>query len=334
MTYNQIIKDLENRNFKPIYFLHGEEPYYIDKITNYIVNNVLSESEKSFNQTIFYGRDTNVPTIINAAKRFPMMSSNQIVVVKEAQYLDKLEDLIYYVEKPLKSTLLVIAYKHKKVDKRRKLFNTLKKNDFTYESTKLYDNKIPDWITNYLKERNYDITPKASLLLTEYLGSDLSKITGELEKIFITLSPGIRKIDLETIEENIGISKDFNNFELTNALSVKDILKANRIVNYFAANPKNNPTTLTISSIHFFFSKVLAYHSLKNKSTAIIASELKINPFFVNEYKRAAANYGSQKLVEIVSLLREYDLKTKGWGNTGISPGNLLKELIFKILHL
>jgi len=333
MTYNQIIKDLENKNFKPIYFLHGEEPYYIDKITNYIVNNVLSESEKSFNQTIFYGRDTNVPTIINAAKRFPMMSSNQVVVVKEAQYLDKLEDLIYYVEKPLKSTLLVIAYKHKKVDKRRKLFNTLKKKDFTYESTKLYDNKIPGWITNYLKERNYDITPKASLLLTEYLGSDLSKITGELEKIFITLSPDIRKIDLETIEENIGISKDFNNFELTNALSVKDILKANRIVNYFAANPKNNPTTLTISSLQSFFSKILAYHSLKNRSSALIASELKIHPFFVNEYKIASDKYGSQKIIEIISLLREYDLKTKGWGNVGISPGILLKELIFKILH-
>jgi len=333
MTYNQIIKDLENKTFKPIYFLHGEEPYYIDKITNYIVNNVLTESEKSFNQTIFYGRDTNVPTIINAAKRFPMMSSNQVVVVKEAQYLDKLEDLIYYVEKPLKSTLLVIAYKYKKVDKRRKLFNTLKKKDFTYESTKLYDNKIPGWITNYLKERNYDITPKASLLLTEYLGSDLSKITGELEKIFITLSPDIKKIDLKTIEENIGISKNFNNFELTNALSVKDILKANRIVNYFGANPKNNPATLTISSLHFFFSKVLAYHSMKNKSSATVASELKIHPFFVNEYKRAAANYGSQKIIEIISLLREYDLKTKGWGNASIAPGNLLKELIFKILH-
>jgi len=333
MTYNQIIQDLEDKNFKPIYFLHGEEPYYIDKITNYIVDNILSESEKSFNQTIFYGRDTNVPTVINAAKRFPMMASNQVVVVKEAQYLDKLEDLIYYVENPLKSTLLVIAYKHKKVDKRRKLYNLLKKNDLVFESTKLYDNKIPDWIINYLKERNYDITPEASLLLTEYHGSDLSKITGELEKIFITLSPDIRKIDRETIEENIGISKDFNNFELTNALSVKDILKANRIVNYFAANPKNNPTTLTISSLHFFFSKVLAYHSLKNKSSVTVASELKIHPFFVNEYKKAAANYKSQKLVEIISLLREYDLKSKGWGNTGIDPGNLLKELIFKILH-
>lgn len=333
MTYNQIINDLENKNFKPIYFLHGEEPYYIDKITDYIIKNVLSESEKSFNQTIFYGRDTNIPTVINAAKRFPMMANNQVIVVKEAQYLDKLEDLIYYVEKPLKSTLLVIAYKHKKVDKRRKLYNALKKKDFTYESTKLYDNKIPEWIINYLKERNYDITPEASLLLTEYLGSDLSKITGELEKIFITLSPDIRKIDLETIEENIGISKDFNNFELTNALSVKDILKANRIVNYFAANPKNNPITLTISSLNFFFSKVLAYHSMKNKSSATIASELKIHPFFVNEYKKAAANYRSQKLVEIISLLREYDLKSKGWGNTGINAGNLLKELTFKILH-
>ncbi len=333
MTYNQIIQDLENKNFKPIYFLHGEEPYYIDKITNYIVNNVLSESEKSFNQTIFYGRDTNIPTVINAAKRFPMMASNQVIVVKEAQYLDKLEDLIYYVENPLKSTLLVIAYKHKKVDKRKKIYNTLKKKDFTFESTKLYDNKIPGWIINYLKERNYDITPEASLLLTEYLGSDLSKITGELEKIFIALSPDKKRIDLETIEENIGISKDFNNFELTNALSVKDILKANRIVNYFAANPKNNPITLTISSLHFFFSKVLAYHSMKNKSSAAIASELKIHPFFVNEYKKAAANYRSQKLVEIISLLREYDLKSKGWGNTGIDHGNLLKELIFKILH-
>jgi len=333
MTYNQIIKDLKNKSFKPIYFLHGEEPYYIDKITNYIVDNILSESEKSFNQTIFYGRDTSIPTIINAAKRFPMMANNQVIVVKEAQYLDKLEDLIYYVENPLKSTLLVIAYKHKKVDKRKRLYNILKKNALIFESAKLYDNKIPDWIINYLKERNYDITPEASLLLTEYLGSDLSKITGELEKIFIALSPEIRKIDLEIIEENIGISKDFNNFELTNALSVKDILKANRIVNYFAANPKNNPTTLTISSLHFFFSKVLAYHSMKNKSSATVASELKIHPFFVDEYKKASANYRSQKLVEIISLLREYDLKSKGWGNTGIDPGNLLKELIFKILH-
>ena len=333
MTYNQIIQDLEDKNFKPIYFLHGEEPYYIDKITNYIVDNILSESEKSFNQTIFYGRDTNVPTIINAAKKFPMMANNQVVIVKEAQYLDKLEDLIYYVKSPLKSTLLVIAYKYKKIDKRKKLYNILKENGLVFESNKLYDNKIPDWIINYLKERNYYITPEASLLLTEYLGSDLSKIVGELEKIFIALTPDIKKIDLETIEENIGISKDFNNFELTNALSVKDILKANRIVNYFAANPKKNPITLTISSLHFFFSKVLAYYSLKNKSSATIASELKINPFFVNEYKKAASNYSSQKLVEIISLLREYDLKSKGWGNTGIDSGNLLKELIFKILH-
>ncbi len=262
-----------------------------------------------------------------------MMANNQVIIVKEAQYLDKLEDLIYYIQNPLKSTLLVIAYKYKKVHKRKKMYSILQKNDLVFESRKLYDNKIPDWIINYLKERNYYISPEASLLLTEYLGSDLSKIAGELEKIFISLSPGIKKIDLETIEENIGISKDFNNFELTNALSVKDILKANRIVNYFAANPKKNPITLTISSLHFFFSKVLAFHSLKNKSSATVASELKINPFFVNEYKKAAANYGSQKLVEIISLLREFDLKSKGWGNTGIDSGNLLKELIFKILH-
>lgn len=333
MTYNQIIQDLKNRNFKPVYFLHGEEPYYIDKITKYIIENVLTESEKSFNQTIFYGRDTNVQTIINAAKRFPMMSDNQVVIVKEAQYLDKIEDLIYYVNDPLKSTLLIISYKHKKLDKRKKLARALQEKGFLFESTKLYENKIPDWIINYVMNRHYEITTEASLLLTEYLGSDLNKIAGELEKIFISLPPEIKKIGLDTIEENIGISKDFNTFELTNALSVKDSLKANRIIKYFAANPKNNPAALTISSLYYFFSKLMAYHSLKDKSPALVASRLKIHPYFVNEYKKASGNYNKQKLNEIFSLLRKYDLKLKGHGSTGADSGNLFKELIFKILH-
>ncbi|MCH7656710.1 MAG: DNA polymerase III subunit delta [Bacteroidetes bacterium] len=333
MTYNQIIQDLGKKNFKPVYFLHGEEPYYIDKITNYIIDNVLSEAEKSFNQTIFYGHNTNVTAVINAAKRFPMMANNQVVVLKEAQYLDDLEDLIHYVKNPLKSTLLVIAYKYKKLDKRKKLHNILKENALIFESNKLYDSKIPDWIISFLKGVDYEITPAASLLLTEYLGSDLSKIVNELEKLIIALPTEIRKIDPETIEKNIGISKDFNNFELTNALSGKDILKANRIVNYFDKNPRKNPITLTISSLYYFFSRVLAYQFMKNKSPAIVASELKIHPFFLSEYKKAASRYSSQKIVEIISLLRKYDLKSKGWGNTGADPGSLLKELIYKILH-
>lgn len=331
MKFEDIITELKNKIYKPVYFLHGEEAYFIDVITDYIAKNALSESEKSFNQTILYGKDIQVEDIDNAARRFPMMAPYQVIIVKEAQNVKKIENLVYYAENPLKSTILVINYKYKKLDKRLKLHKVLSKNAVLFESNKLYDNQIPAWINNYLKEKKYSIDLIASNLLSEFLGNDLSKIANELNKLAITLPEGT-KITPEIIEKNIGISKDYNNFELQNAIKSKDILKANRIINYFADNPRDNPIVLTITSLYFFFAKVLTYHFLADKSKGNVASQLKINPFFVKDYEDTARKYNKSKVLSVISILREYDLKSKGYDNNA-SHGDLLKEMIFKILH-
>ncbi|MBA7519245.1 putative protein YqeN [subsurface metagenome] len=333
MTFEQILKDLRNKIYKPIYFLTGDEPYFIDKITDYISRHVLTDEEKTFNQEILYGKDTDIPSIINSARRFPMISANQVIIVKEAQNIPGIDDLIYYVENPLKSTILVINYKYKKLAKNKKIYKAIQKNGVLFESKKLYDNQIPEWINNYLAKSNHRIDPGVGLLLTEYLGSDLSKIVNEIEKLKITLPPDNKKITIEHIEKNIGISKDYNNFELHKALSQKNILKANRIINYFGKNQKENSITLTISSLYYFFSKVLTYHFIKNKTTQNVVAALKVHSYFVSEYKLAAQKYNPEKLVEIFSILREFDLKSKGIGNVSVPPGDLLKEMIYKILH-
>jgi DNA polymerase III subunit delta len=333
MSYEEIMKGLKNKQYKPVYFLMGEEAYFIDRITDFISANVLEESQKSFNQTILYGRDTDVGTIINTAKRFPMMSEFQVVIVKEAQTLNRIDDLIYYVENPLKSTLLVINYKYKSLDKRKKLYKVLGKSSIIFESKRLYEDKIPQWINAYLAVKGKTIEPKAAVILTEFLGNDLGKISGELEKLIILLEQNDTSITLQHIEENIGISKDYNNFELNNALSQRNVLKANRIARYFQSNQKNHPLTLTIVTIYSFFSKVLQYHFLKDKSRNSVASSLGVNPFFIKDYELAAKNYPASKVVQVISILREYDLKSKGFGNASSSPGDLLKELIYKIMH-
>ena len=333
MTFEEILKRLKEKSYSPIYFLMGEEPYFIDRITDYIADHVLTEEEKTFNQIILYGKDTDIPTIINTARRFPMMGSRQVVIVREAQNLDKMEDLIYYVENPLASTLLVINYKYKKLDKRKKLFKALEKNSILFDSKRLYDDKIPPWINSYLRSRGTKIEPKAALMLTEYLGNDLGKIANELEKLIIVMKAEQDVITPADIEKHIGISKDFNNFELNSALAQRNVLKANRIVQYFGANQKNHPLTLTITSVYFFFSRLLKYHFLPDKSSRNVASALKIEPFFIREYETAARNYNTAKTVRVISLLREYDLKSKGFGNVSTSPGDLLKELIYKIIH-
>ncbi len=333
MTFEEIFRQLNKKSYRPIYFLMGEEPYFIDRITEHIADHVLTEEEKTFNQMILYGGDTDVPTVINTARRFPMMASRQVVIVREAQNLDKIEDLIHYVENPLKSTLLVINYKYKKLDKRKKLFKALEKNSILFESRRLYDDKIPPWINSYLLSRGKKIEPKAAVILTEYLGNDLGKIANELEKLIIVLKSEQDLITAADIERNIGISKDYNNFELNNALAQRNVLKANRIVQYFGANQKNHPLALTITSIYFFFSRVLRYHFLPDKSSRNVASALKIEPFFIREYETAARNYTTAKTVRVISLLREYDLKSKGFGNVSAVPGELLKELIYKIIH-
>ncbi len=333
MTFEEILNQLKERKYRPIYFLMGEEPYFIDRITEYIAGHVLTAEEKTFNQVILYGKDTDIPTIINTARRFPMMASRQVVIVREAQNLDQIEDLVHYADKPLESTVLVINYKYKKLDKRKKLFKALEKNSILFDSKKLYDDKIPAWISNYLGSRGKRIEPKAAMILTEYLGSDLGKIANELEKLIIVLKPDQEMITPSDIERNIGISKDYNNFELNNALANRNVLKANRIAIYFGANQKNHPLNLTLTSIYFFFSKVLRYHFLSDKSTRNVASVLKIEPFFIREYETAARNYTTAKTVQIISLLREYDLKSKGFGNVSTTPGDLLRELIYKIIH-
>lgn len=335
MEYINIINELKNKIYKPIYLLSGEEPYFIDIITEYIIENTLTDAEKGFNQTVIYATDdTKDSTIVEMALRYPMMSNYQVVVVKEAQNIKKFEDLTKYSENPLKSTILVINYKHKKIDKRTKFYKNVKSIGVAFDSEKLRDYKIPTWIEDFLKQRNYKISPKASSLLAEFLGTDLNKIVNELEKLIITLPEGNNTISPEHIEKNIGISKDYNSFELQNALGVKDVLKSNKIVDYFIKNPKNNPTIVTISILYAYFVKLMLFHQIKDKSdNKLIASKLKIIPFFVNDFKAAARNYSQAKLIQIMSLLREYNMKLLGVSNSSITDGELLRELVFKILH-
>lgn len=333
ITYEEIISDLKKRIFKPVYFFAGEEPYYIDLLTDYIEENVLTESDKSFNQVVFYGEDTTVPSIIETARRFPMMASHQVVIVKEAQILKKIEDLLIYVEKPLLSTILVINYKYKVLDKRTKFYKALEGRGAYFESARLRDYQIPAWIERYLMGKGIKADPSASALLTEYLGTDLHKIVNELEKLIITLPPQKPLITSALIEKNIGISKDYNNFELQKAIGEKDVLKANMIVNHFANSPKDNPITLSIASLFSFFTKLLTYHYLTDKSRNNVAAALKINPYFAKDYELSASKYNVTRIIEIISLLRTYDLKSKGYGDVSSEPGDLLKELVFKILH-
>jgi DNA polymerase-3 subunit delta len=334
VTYEEIIADLKNRIFKPVYFLAGEEPYYIDLITEYIQEKVLPEDEKAFNQIILYGDDTNIASIIDTARRFPMMASHQVLIIKEAQSLKKLDDLVIYLEKPLLSTILVFSYKYKTIDKRTKLYKTLESQGVYFESARIRDYLIPAWIERYLMVKGIKTDPSASAMLTEYLGTDLHKIVNELDKLIITLPPGKPFITTALIEKNIGISKDYNNFELQKAIGEKNILKANMIVHYFANNPKDNPITLSIASLFGFFSKLLTFHYLTDKSKNNAAAVLKINPYFVKDYENSASKYNVSKTVQIISLLRTYDMKSKGFNDPGTDPGELLKELVFRILHL
>ncbi len=328
-----LINDIKNGNYKPIYFLMGEEPYYIDKISEYIENSVLDESEKEFNQLVMYGRDVSIEEIVSAAKRFPMMSSHQVIIVKEAQDLSRTIDKIEsYASQPQPSTILVFNYKYKKLDKRKKVYKVIEKNGLFFESKKLYDNQVSDWIRKVLGGKKYQIEPKAAQMLVEFLGTDLSKISNELEKLISVLSKETI-INPVHIEENIGISKDFNNFELRKAIGSKNVLKANQIIKYFGENPKNNPLVMTISLLNSFFTQLLMYHGLNDKSKASVAKNLGVNPYFVEDYVVAARNYPMRKVSKIITLLRDADMNSKGVGNNTLTQIDILKELLFKILH-
>lgn len=333
MDFADILQDLKKGIYQPIYLLQGEEPYYIDALSDYIEDNVLTDAEKGFNQTVFYGKDSDPVNIAESALRFPMMASKQVIVVKEAQSLSKIETLTSYAEKPLASTILVLAYKYKTVDARSKLVKAIKKNGVVFTSKKLYDNQVPGWIDGYLKEHNYSITPQAAQLLTTFLGTELGKIANELNKLVIAVKD-TNRITPEHIERNIGVSKDYNILELQNALGTKDVLKANKIINFFGANPTLNPIQKTVAGLYFYFSKLFTYHFLKDKSERSVAAELRVHPFFVREYISAAKKYSPTKLYEIMGILREYDMKSKGFNvSTMVDTADLQKEMIYKILH-
>ncbi len=341
MTISTLLSDLKSRKFKPVYLLHGEESYYIDLISGYIEGNLLKDEEKSFNQTTLYGRDTDITTVLNSAKRFPMMSDFQLIIVKEAQNLkwskedDRKGDdpLISYLEAPLSSTVLVFCYKHAKFDKRKRIYKLIEKNGVVFESATFYDNKVPQWIEGFVRDKAYRINPEASALIAEHLGNDLSKIAGEIEKLILNLEKG-SEITRDHIYKNIGISKEYNVFELQNALARQNVVKANRIVNYFAANPKTNPIQMTLGVLSTWFTKLYKYHYIKGGEAKDIASELGVSPFFVKDFELAARAFTPEKVFNVVSLLREYDLKSKGVDATAnTSHGELLRELVFKIMH-
>lgn len=324
----KIVNDIKSGKIAPVYFLMGEEPYYIDRISNYIEENLLSEEEKGFNQTVVYGRDVSMEDVISSAKRYPMMAERQVVIVKEAQELAKnIEKLEHYAENPTPSTVLVFCYKYKTLDKRKKVTKNLEKNGLVFESAKLKDYQIASWIERVLKGKNYGIEPKAAAMLAEFLGTDLSKISNELDKLQIILPKGTT-INTKHIEDNIGFSKDFNVFELRKAIGEGNKFKAFQIAKYFADNPKDNPMVVTTSLVFQFFSQLLQYHGLKDKKQA--ASALKINPYFVKDYEAAARNFPMKKVSGIVNTLRGIDVKSKGVG-ANLDQDDLLKEMLVRI---
>ncbi len=334
VTFESLRNDILNRNFKPIYLFMGEETYFIDALTDLLEENVLTDVEKDFNMMLFYGVDSDVNTIISSARRFPMMAEHQLVIVKEAQELDHFDDLNFYVRKPMSSTILVIAYKHGTVDKRKSLVKNIEKVGVVFESKKLYESQVPAFIRSYYQERGIAIDAKSTQMLTDLVGNDLSRLIRELEKLEISLADTQKRITAELVEKNVGISKDYNNFELLKAITEKDTLSANRIVNYFDKNPKNNPIQVTLSVLFNFFGNLLECYWLPNKSEQHIMKTLGLrSAYFTRSYTTAMQHYNANKVMEIISLLRTYDAKSKGIDNISASSGELLKELVYKIMH-
>ena len=329
----KIINDIKAGNLKPIYLLMGEEPYYIDKIVEYLEKNILTEDEKGFNQTVLYGRDTTIEDIVSNAKRYPMMSERQVVIVKEAQDLVKtIDKLEKYAENPQPTTVLVLAYKYKVIAKNKKIYKNILKTGLVFESKKMYENQVGTWLTRVLQGKDLKIEPKASAMLIEFLGNDLSKIANEIGKLEIILPKG-STITPNHIEENIGFSKDFNVFEFRNAIGTKNQVKSYQIAHYFGENPKENPLVVITSLVFSYFSQVLQYHGMKDKNPAKVAAQLKISPYFVKDYDVALKNYPMKKVSAILATLREVDMKSKGVGVNALSDADLLKDMLISIFR-
>lgn len=332
MKANDIIKQFKDKTPKPLYLLHGDEGFYIDEIIEAAEKHLLEEHEKDFNLTIVYGKDANINHLQEQVKRFPMMAERQLVIVKEAQYIRSWEVLEPYFEDPTFSTVLIIAHKHKKADSRKKWFKSIKKNGVVFESKKLYENQIGGWIVDHLKTKGYKINQKATMLLVEFLGTDLGKIAKELEKLTIVLQEGT-EINEVHIEENIGISKDYNVFELTNALGTRDILKANKIIHYFEQNPKAAPLAALIPLLFSFHERLMKAHFSKINDVKQLMSKLRMSYPAAKETLQAKRIYGPKKLAQNIAVLQEYDLRSKGIKRGSGTDADLLRELIYLLMH-
>lgn len=330
-TVQSILNEIKAGDIRPLYFLMGEEAFFIDQISTFIETSVLDETQRGFDQTTIYGKDTSIDAIVSSAKRFPMLAERQVIVVKEAQNLSRtIEDLLPYVKNPQQTTTLVICYKYKSIDKRKALYKALSKAHVVFESKKIYDSKIPSWISGELQKMNLKITPKASYLLSEFLGNDLAKISNELSKLQLVMGDN-DLITPELIQINIGISKDFNNFELQKAIAQLDQKKAYQIVRYFSENSNQHPMVLTVATLYSFFSKLMILHTVNDRNPKVLSRAIGVNPYFLNDYTAAAKNFPMRRISSVFQTLRTIDVKSKGVG-ANLKPLDLYQELIFRIL--
>jgi DNA polymerase-3 subunit delta len=332
MDHKLLLKEIRNKKFEKIYFLHGEEPYFIDVLTKAIQDNALEESERDFNQSILYGKDAEVLSLISELKSYPMMAERRLVILKEAQYFKAIEQLESYLENPANSTIFVICYKYKTFDARKKTLKNALKNGVVFKSEKVKEYQLAEWIQQYIKTTGYELTSKACMLLIESLGNDLGRIVKELEKLGVLIEKGTI-INENHIEENIGISKDYNVFELTNAVANKDNLKALKIVDYFEHNPKAADLVFVISNLFKFFSQIMRIHFLPNKSREAVARALGVHPFVAGELTNAKNKYDPRKIAANIALIHEYDLKSKGVRNTSATQGELMREMVYQLIH-
>src|SRR5215475_3282146 len=332
MSVDKILGEWKRSKFRPVYWLEGEEEYYIDVLVNYAEHRILSEAEAGFNLTVFYGKDADWTAVINACRRYPMFAERQVVLLKEAQQMRDIDKLEAYIDKPLVSTVFVVAYKEKKVDGRSKLAKMLKEKSELFTTKKMYDNQLPEWTSGLIQSKGYEITQKALLLLVDHIGNDLSRINNEVEKLLVNLT-GRNQITEDDIERYVGISKEYNVFELQDAFAKKDRAKAIRIIQYFESNPKAAPIQLVLPSIYNFFSKAYMIFGQNSQDERTVATAIGVNPFFVKDYLAAVRNYGYEGIEGGLLLLHSYNLKSLGIGSSGTGDASLLKELVVKMMN-
>lgn len=333
MALEKILVDLKKGNYKPVYWLEGEEEFFIDQVIDYAEKSILSESEASFNLTIFYGRDTSWPDLLNACRKYPMFLDKQVVILKEAQTMKDIDKLEAYVEKPLASTLLFVAYKGKKIDGRTKLAKLLKDKSVLLTTKKKYDNELPEWTSDLIKSKGYSITNKALFLLIDHIGNDLSRLNNEINKLILNLQ-GRKSITEDDVETFVGISKDFNVFELQQAIASKDLYKAIHIIQYFESNPKAAPIQLIFPSLYNFFSKVHMIYSVPSRDEKSVAAAIGVHSYFVRDYLQTAMKFSSQEIEKVLLLLHQYNLKGIGINDVGSTDAMLLKEMAVKMIAL